>query len=253
MIPEIIFIVPYRDRKQHKFFFDKHIKHVLEDLHENTWEIYYSEQNDNRPFNRGAMKNIGFMAMMDKYKDNYKDITFVFNDVDCLPYTKNIIDYKTQKGIIKHFYGFKHLLGGIVSITGHDFKLINGFPNFWTWGYEDNILQTRALKHNLLIDRSVFFKMNDANILHFYHGSSRQHDMTVDGNTKTYSGIKTITELKYKICNNTIRIDNFYTLGDTIKKINLKEIDITNTDYMRDKLHIKKRCKKSRFHINFQM
>tara|TARA_Y100000992_G_C21251427_1_gene486048 strand:- start:41 stop:802 length:762 start_codon:yes stop_codon:yes gene_type:complete len=253
MIPEIIFIVPYRDRKQHKFFFDKHIKHILEDLPENTWEIYYSEQNDDRPFNRGAVKNIGFMAMMDKYKNNYQDITFVFNDVDCLPYTKNIIDYKTQRGIIKHFYGFKHLLGGMLSITGHDYKLINGFPNFWTWGYEDNILQSRALKHKLKIDRSVFFKMNDPTILHFYHGSTRQHDITINANKKTNSGIKTIFDLKYKMCNNTIRIDNFFSLGDSIKQINLKEIDITKKDYVNEKIHIKKRCRNRRFHMNFQI
>ena len=40
------------------------------------------------------MKNIGFIAMKEKYADNYKDITFVFNDVDTMPYTKNFIDYK---------------------------------------------------------------------------------------------------------------------------------------------------------------
>ena len=256
MIPEIIFIVPYRNRKQHKFFFDKHIKHVLEDLPENTWELYYSNQNDSRPFNRGAIKNIGFMAIMDKYKNNYQDITFVFNDVDCLPYTKNIIDYKTKRGTIKHFYGFEHLLGGIVSITGHDFKLINGFPNFWTWGYEDNILQNRALKHNLIIDRSVFFKINDPNILHFYHGSTREHDITINGNKKTNSGIKTIFDLKYTICNNIIRIDNFISLSDkisTVKTKNVKKINITNNDYMEEKKHLNKRCRNSRFHMNFQI
>ena len=82
MIPEIIFIIPYRNRKEHKFFFDRHIKHVLEDIDPTTYEIYYAEQKDNRPFNRGAIKNIGFIAMMEKYKNNYQDITFVFNDVD---------------------------------------------------------------------------------------------------------------------------------------------------------------------------
>ena len=67
MVPKIIFIVPYRDRIQHKHFFDVYMKHILEDIPKNTYEIYYAEQNDKRPFNRGAMKNIGFMAMMEKY------------------------------------------------------------------------------------------------------------------------------------------------------------------------------------------
>ena len=255
-IPKLIFIIPYRNRETEKIHFSTYMKYILEDYNKNDYELYYSHQTDARPFNRGAIKNIGFMAMMDKYKNNYQDITFVFNDVDCLPYTKNIIDYKTKRGTIKHFYGFEHLLGGIVSVTGHDFKLINGFPNFWTWGYEDNILQNRALKHNLIIDRSVFFKINDPNILHFYHGSTREHDISIHSNKKTNSGIKTIFDLKYTICNNIIRIDNFISLSDKISSVktkNVKKINITNNDYMEEKKHLNKRCRNSRFHMNFQI
>ena len=47
-------------------------------------------------FNRGATKNIGFLAM--KYPDTYKQITFVFNDVDTIPNKKNLFNYKTRKG-----------------------------------------------------------------------------------------------------------------------------------------------------------
>ena len=86
MVPNIIFIIPYRDRIQHRYFFDKYMKHILED--EDNYEIYYAEQKDTMPFNRGAMKNIGFIAMKEKYKNDYKNITFVFNDIDCVPYKK---------------------------------------------------------------------------------------------------------------------------------------------------------------------
>ena len=107
----------------------------------------------------------------------------------------------------------------------------------------------------MIIDRSVFFKINNPNILHFYHGSTREHDLTVDPNKKTNSGIKTIFDLNYTICNNIIRIDNFISLTDkisNIKKKNLKKIDITNNDYIIEKKNVNKRCKNSRFNMNFQ-
>ena len=238
MIPEIIFIIPYRNRKEHKFFFYRHIKHVLEDIDPTTYEIYYAEQKDNRPFNRGAIKNIGFIAMMEKYKNNYQDITFVFNDVDCIPYTKNIIDYKTTRGTIKHFYGIHYLLGGIVSITGFDFYSINGFPNFWTWGYEDNYLQHRANYKKIITDRSTFFKMGNPNILHFFHGNIRPHDTRLNPTRKSPSGILSINNLNYEINNNIIEIHHFISKHDKIPTNTVKNIDISKKSYINDKKKI---------------
>ena len=93
------------------------MKYILEDV-SYPYEIYFSHQCDKRDFNRGAMKNMGFLAIKDKYPDNYKNITFVFNDVDTMPYTKDLFDCNTKKGVVKHFYGFDFSLGGIFSITG---------------------------------------------------------------------------------------------------------------------------------------
>jgi hypothetical protein len=43
--------------------------------------------------------------------------------------SKNLINYATTVGNIKHFYGFTFTLGGIVSITGEDFEKMNGYLN----------------------------------------------------------------------------------------------------------------------------
>ena len=57
------------------------------------YKIYYIHQNDKREFNRGAMKNIGFMVIKDKYPNDYQNITLVFNDVDTMPYSKNFLNF----------------------------------------------------------------------------------------------------------------------------------------------------------------
>ena len=198
-IPKKVFIVPYRNRPQQKFFFSKYMTFLLEDLHE--YDVYFSHQSDSRHFNRGAMKNIGFLAMKQKYPNHYKNITFIFNDVDTMPFYK-IFDYETVPGTIKHYYGFKYTLGGIVVIKGGDFERINGYPNFWGYGMEDNCLQKRAELFRLKIDRSNFYPIGSPNILQLFDGVSRiinkkdpwrmKHDNGSDG-------IRSIAQLRYSI------------------------------------------------------
>ena len=147
-IPKRVFIVPYRNRPQHKFFFSKYMSFILED--KDDYEILFSHQCDARTFNRGASKNIGFIAVKNKYPQHYKDITIIFNDVDTIPFTK-IFDYDTTQGVVKHYYGYKYALGGIVVIKGGDFEKINGFPCYWGWGMEDNALQKRCERYNITI------------------------------------------------------------------------------------------------------
>jgi hypothetical protein len=164
MVPRMIFLIPYRDRKEHQEIFAKHMGNILADL--DDYKIIYIHQIDTRSFNRGAMKNIGFLYVKEQYPETYKDITLIFNDVDTMPKTKNVIDYETTNGTIKHHYGFSFTLGGIVSIKAGDFELINGFPNFWAWGYEDNALHQRALQHNIMIDRSNMKNPGSNDIIH---------------------------------------------------------------------------------------
>jgi ABC-type antimicrobial peptide transport system permease subunit len=198
MVPSLIFIVPYRDRKQQQIFFAKQMKTVLSDREPDSYKILYIHQTDTRKFNRGAMKNIGFFAVKSMYPDTYKDITMVFNDVDTMPYSTGFLNYDTARGTVKHFYGFGFALGGIVSITGYDFEKINGFPNFWGWGYEDNVLNNRALKHNLKIDRSQFYPILDKNILHLMDGFERIINR-VENKTNTEEGFDKITDLEYNV------------------------------------------------------
>ena len=205
-IPSLIFIIPYRDREQQMLFFKRHMTYVLED---ENYIIYFIHQTDKRDFNRGAMKNIGFLAIRDMYPNDYKNITLVFNDVDTKPYTKNFLNYKTIPGIVKHFYGHRHVLGGIVSITAGDFEKIRGFPNFWAWGFEDNLLNKRVLNAGLTIDRSQFYNIMDKNIMHLFDGLERIVNKTEFDNyiQNTTEGWQSISNLKYSVNNTTGFID----------------------------------------------
>jgi hypothetical protein len=198
-IPKRVFIVPYRNRIQHKFFFSKYMSFILEN--DDDYEIYFTHQCDARTFNRGAVKDIGFIAVRNKYPEHYKDITFIFNDVDTIPFNK-IFDYETRHGVVKHYYGFKYALGGIVVMKGADFEKTNGFPCFWGWGMEDNVLQKRCEAVGLVIDRSVFYNIGSPEILQLFDGISRiiskkdpwrgEHDNGIDG-------LRSISQLKYTI------------------------------------------------------
>tara|TARA_B110000444_G_scaffold31939_1_gene27088 strand:+ start:3088 stop:3897 length:810 start_codon:yes stop_codon:yes gene_type:complete len=156
-VPKIVFIVPYRNREHEKLHFSIYMQYIMEDYDINDYEIYYSNQIDNKPFSRGGTKNIGFLAIKNKYPDDYKNITFVFNDVDTLPCVKNSLDYITTTGTIKHFFGFTFTLGGIFSITGGDFEKCDGFPNLYGWGLEDNAMLDRVTRNKMKIDRDVFY------------------------------------------------------------------------------------------------
>jgi hypothetical protein len=198
-IPKRVFIVPYRNRVQHKFFFSKYMSFILEDC--DDYEIYFSHQCDARTFNRGATKDIGFLAIKEKYPNDYKDITFIFNDVDTIPFNK-IFDYQTTHGIVKHYYGFKYALGGIVVMKGADFEKINGFPCFWGWGMEDNTLQKRCDGYGLKVDRSVFYEIGSPEILQLFDGISRiisKKDPWRGENDDGVDGLRTIHQLKYSI------------------------------------------------------
>ena len=239
-IPKVVFIVPYRNRFQHKFFFSNHLKTIMyeSDLKDN-YELYFSHQSDTRAFNRGATKNIGFLAVKQKYPNDYKNITFVFNDIDTIPFS-NIFNYETIQGTVKHFYGFNYALGGIVSFNGSDFEDINGFPNFWGWGMEDNVLQKRCETKGLKIDRSEFFPIGNPNILHLFDGVQRiiNSKETSKEPTNNIDGLITIHNLNYSIdFESTNSSDNIYQINsDNIFIINILNF-MTATNYENKDYH----------------
>jgi hypothetical protein len=196
---QTIFIVPYRDRACHKHFFEKYMSYLMEDVDPSTYEIVFAHQKNELPFNRGGMKNIGFLYAKEKYP-HYKDIVFVFHDIDTLPFKKGLLDFTLKENEIKHYYGFKYCLGGIMAIKGKDFERINGFPSFWNWGWEDTILYERAIASQMIVNRSQYFEFGDHSILHMIDKPTRDISLDVYNQYKkgmVVDGLSTLKHVRY--------------------------------------------------------
>ena len=75
-----LFIIPFRKREAQREVFINHMTKVLEGQ---DYEMIFVHQCDTRTFNRGAMKNIGFLYGRKAYPQHiWKDMTFIFHDID---------------------------------------------------------------------------------------------------------------------------------------------------------------------------
>ena len=154
------FIVPYRDRVSDLAIFRTYFDQLCSDkpLWAQGVKLIIVEQSDDRPFNRGALKNIGALHVR---RLGGRNPTLVFHDVDTIPRYPLSIDYGADPGEVNHIYGNNDALGGIFSVKLHDFLNSGGFPNLWGWGYEDNVMTARIRKVGVSIDRSNKIRLTD--------------------------------------------------------------------------------------------
>jgi hypothetical protein len=201
--PKTAIIIPFRERQEHLNVYMNHMKWIMD---EKGWEYnkdytyIVSSQLDQRPFNRGAMKNLGFYYAREKWPEHYKKMNFVFNDVDIMPGYPWQVDYETNPGTVKHSYGFDFCLGGLVTINGDDFERINGYPNYWGWGYEDNMLEVRCKRANIQVDREKFWKAGDKEFIRLNHGQEKNVDKQLKAkyyNTPNNNGLSSLKEVFY--------------------------------------------------------
>ena len=168
-----VFIIPYRNREGQLQIFLNHMKYLLEDLNTDDYRIYIVNQVDKRPFNRGGMRNIGFLEAKKEFPDTYKDIDFVFHDLDNLVGKKNIVKFTTEPNEVNHIFGnyIGYNIGGIFVMKGRDFEKINGYPNFWGWGSEDEELWHRCSEAKMKIIRDKF-SWKDPRVVHLDHSNN---------------------------------------------------------------------------------
>ncbi len=129
-------VIPYRNREEHLEVFLRDSKGKI---NADSYDIIIVNQDDNKPFNRAKLLNIGF----DYTKDNSD--YFCFHDIDMVPIN---VDYSYPE---KPYHLAVNLpqstplyYGGVNIFNKEDFLKINGFSNeFWGWGGEDDDLLNR--------------------------------------------------------------------------------------------------------------
>ena len=145
-------IIPYRDREAH---LKKMLPHTVSFFRRNT-DIeplfVLAEQDDDLPFNRGAIVNHAYAACAGM-------IDYVcFHDVDYMPMwadysepnlpsrivwygmDKRPVGHGTDRAVIAQRYG----LAAVAVMRKWHFEACNGYSNtYWGWGYEDTDLAKR--------------------------------------------------------------------------------------------------------------
>lgn len=143
-----VFIVPYRNRFEHRCEFVLHMRTNYPEI-----PIKIIEQADDKPFNRGKLLNIGFLLNDYDY--------YIFHDVDMIPEN---VDYSEPRGRPLHLateveqfnytMPYPEYFGGVVLFTKQQFSFINGYTNLlYGWGLEDDVMRRDLHWKGIKIDR----------------------------------------------------------------------------------------------------
>ena len=176
------FIIPYRNRKEQLQEFIQRFTGYLDgksiDAH-----FYVIHQITPGAFNRGAMKNIGFLEACKLRPDGL----FIFHDVDTYPTAWGSICYEAKPGTFRRpvLNSSPENLGLICSCWKTEYERTNGFPNYNGWGAEDGVLYHRAKKMGIPIDDQHAVHYQDRSVIinrEHYRPNQYQDMLTNRGN-----------------------------------------------------------------------
>lgn len=149
---KLCIMVPYRDRIKQLEEFLITMSSFCNYLGIN-YHIYILNQNNDEPFNKGLLYNIGV-----KLLENEDKKYLCFHDVDIVP-KKGTNYYIPDSREVNHLYGYLQTLGGIFTINYDDYIRVNGFSNRYdNWGYEDNDFLRRVVKTKININNEYFYE-----------------------------------------------------------------------------------------------
>jgi hypothetical protein len=164
-----VFLIPVRDRQAQMAEFIRNTPPYLDrTLGPQTWEIWFIqdvETERKRPFNKGALFNIGFLELKARFPLSWESKVLVMHDVDVyvkLETDTRPIEYTVSgPGVIRHPYGEIDprkgpIMGCFSIIYACDYARVNGVPNYYGWGVEDVTFGYRCQAADIQIDESGF-------------------------------------------------------------------------------------------------
>ncbi len=160
-------VVPYRAREHHLKIFVPHVRAFFsrDKLdHAIPYQVLVVEQEHGLPFNRGAIKNVGFLLGQDS-----SDYT-CFHDVDYLPiwadyswtdhptpivwYGAEVRPIAPGRSSAVAVNQMESFFGGVLLVPNAAFMHVDGYSNsYWGWGSEDVDLRNRFLAASVQLGR----------------------------------------------------------------------------------------------------
>lgn len=139
---KLALVVPHKDRDYYKDFQKDYLPDYLSKQGIDH-KIFFVEQKNSQPFNKGKTINYGMLFAIERYNPNY----VIMSDIDMVPLN---VDYRYNGTAETWFCN----AGGIKMLTS-DFVNINGYSNDYEgWGGEDGDFIDRI--HNFKI-KDVFW------------------------------------------------------------------------------------------------
>ncbi|KAJ2939145.1 hypothetical protein O0L34_g8459 [Tuta absoluta] len=153
----VALLVTYRNRQSQLDVFLPYIHNFLrkQNIH---YKIYLIEQQDEKPWNKGMLYNIGA-----KYAMSEKFSCLILHDVDLLPLDDANLYACLADGPrhmsasidkMRYVLPYWWLVGGVLAIKTEHYLAVNGFSNRYEhWGGEDDDFFERLAEENLQILR----------------------------------------------------------------------------------------------------
>lgn len=121
------------------------------------FRIYLIEQQDEEPWNKGLLYNIGAkFAIADKFP------CLILHDVDLLPLDEGNLYACMQQprhlsasiDQFRYVLIYDWLVGGVLAVRSDQYQAVNGFSNrFLQWGGEDDDFYGRLEAQGLQVER----------------------------------------------------------------------------------------------------